>query len=901
MKKCLFVSIQLLLVLNSKIAYCKYVPEDFVHFYEYKKNEISVLLPDSNEIQVEAEINVNGVGKFLESEKVKSGLLESGVKSKYVELVYGSLIADSKQDIGIEKSFDYDARKLEVFVAARYLGGESKKNKYVKTVPDTSALILSNKLFSNIYDTNVAGNLNTQGVLGLGAGHMGFETSFGLNSASIADGDIVQRLNYGHDFVGKSVEVGYSAYGDADKNATSNFDKTTAKDVLSLSVFTNDNLLIKDEGDNRKLFFDMKAKGLILIKRDDKIIYSRSVSGGQNSVRYSRLPRGSYTVTVILRPEGYAEESYLQKINNVPSRTSAQGYDYSISVKNAENSDKFDVRNTSFADLAYAQAFLDNQLVLGTTLRTDTETTELGFGGVYNLEFLSLSGYLNQSDVSAFYNFGLNFMGLNVDYEMFDQKQLGEENRLIDALYRSNDYSQYNISYSFPIWGGNLSLFANRYKRHYDGMYSGSSDDLTLSLSFQKTIFRNISLSVGYNLSDSLEEGNSYKESVINTTVSIPLNQDDLKYTTGFEHSNLRDYRFSNTLSYRDDLFELDGIEVTGGSSLSQYVSANDSELSLSANFNSHSDKFVSNGYLNVSDKNNASGTLNAESTFIFTANDVYQTSESSDSYVVLDNQIKNENSKVNKQDVGLFHITENKGYERAYQLSGDKTFVGIRPYQSYKYQIDSDVSGFQTINKKNNNGQMFALPGNIRVVDNKIKKVISFMTYFEDFNNSPLNDVQCTGDGCVAVSKIGDGVYSISIAKDEAFKITSHKQICLMSENQLVGVKGSSQCFPQIEEDASGMQLVKSGLGDEKDTIYYLGVIGKDIPDEYRIHIANAGIKLIEKEFGDNVHLFANVGKKQESDNVSSSVLTSRDEILTKLNLYASYDDEQNQFTVIR
>jgi hypothetical protein len=191
----------------------------------------------------------------------------------------------------------------------------------------------------------------------------------------------------------------------------------------------------------------------------------------------------------------------------------------------------------------------------------------------------------------------------------------------------------------------------------------------------------------------------------------------------------------------------------------------------------------------------------------------------------------------------------------------------------------------------------VFTYPGTLGVMNSNLKKVISFVTYFEDFNEDSLNNIECKGTGCVNTTRVGDGIYSISVYEGHDYKIVSNNEFCLIDEGYLVENEGKSKCFPQVEEDgSSGLQIVKGGLGESDETIIYFGYVN-ELPSTLLEEIRLQGIEPIQYEFGKgNMYLF---GRLKDKNTVSLNQLASLDTIQDIIN-YANNADKFHQYSKV-
>ncbi|OCH48154.1 CS1-pili formation C-terminal domain-containing protein [Aliivibrio fischeri] len=880
-----------ILILNPNYCLANYIPEEFKHFYVYEKNNIIFELPNQVEVNIVVESNFKNIRKIINIEQLNKALIDSGIKKKYLNSVIKKITANDDEvtsSDGIITKFDSELKKLTLTVPPGYMSNKRRYQGYTNAEPKSKSLITTNRLYTNVYNGSASSTLNNKTILGLGKGY--FEMEGSLTSNSQSSSSKLQKTGYTYNFNGSSIEASYSRQSNLIDNATSNFDYNHGGENYKLAYFSNDNLLIKDERNAKKLYFDMKSTGTVNIERDGATIYSNSAGRGQQSINYKQLPKGNYNAVLILRPDGYKEERQSIRIINNTSRTSERGYDYSVSINNANfesrNNDKY---ISDYVDLALVKSLYDDKVIFGSNLQISDDDIHAGFGVKYNSTNLSLGIYSSQLNDGRIYNLNANIYGLNIDYEELDLKDRAVTD-LTAVRFGDNSYNQVTISYAMPLFSGYLSSFLNKYNEVDD--VNNGIDNLSLSVNYHETIFKNIGLDIGYTINHDYL-GSNYSESILTTNISIPLGH-EFEYSSGVDYSTNSKFRLANTIQYNDDLITLGDVEVSGGANMSEYIDSKNSELAVGGHLNINNDKFTANAYANVSDSGYRNFSANAETTTVFVEGDVYSTVNQSKSYLLMENDVKN---KKEYEDLGLVDIQINHGGSSRKNLKGDYTLIGLNDYSNYNFKLDTEVSGYQSVDKKAI-GSMFSYPGSVNKVNNKLKEVVSFLTYFEDFNKEPLNNVKCVGDGCVSISRVGDGIFNISITKDEVFKITSNNQVCLVGNEHIENLHGDSRCFPQIEEDSTGMQLVKSGLGRDDDVIYYLGIIGDEIPRDFKLKIAAQGIEVLEYDFDEKTHLFAKLNSKNQKSNLD---IAQQLNSLSEIQRYANYEQNNNKFTVIR
>ncbi|WP_104047927.1 TcfC E-set like domain-containing protein [Vibrio jasicida] len=867
-RKHLYRCILLSLAVTQNVQ-AQYVPEEFKHFYDFEENKIMFLLPNDSAYESEGFSNYYGVDSVSDEAGLRDAILNSGIKEKYVEEVINAITSGRDVDNrdGVTTDFSFEEKTVSVQVPAIYLDEERRELRYTSIEPDAQALIVGNHFFASYYGEDTSTTLNTDMTLGLGNGYISSDLTLsgGSNQDAELDGNAVF---YEHNLNSVALRIGYDAYDVEKNNSTSNMDYSNSKDNYYLSVSSSDNLFISDDEQSKKVYFDIKGSGTVDVVRDGRTIYTQSFLKGQHGISYKHLPRGNYNVELVIRADGYPEERIARRINNNVAQTSHQGYDYNVTLREStydsgEGSNNRIEKQLVYGDVSFTKALFHDSVMVGVNSQTDGE--DFGFGVLANYvgDWVDVGAYYNDIDDGRFFNSSLSVAGFSLDYQDYDgsdKHSATEISPLLRAVYGSESFDQTTLSYSLPILDSNISFYGSRVR--YDGTGNSSGfESQNLALNYNTTIFRDMQLNLGFSrtLNDNANQSTDVDD-IYSASVTIPLGDNHTTYSSGIDSSSRTGQRLVNSLLYDKDEIELiDGVDTSANASINNYIDGRQSEVSLNGRINMSNDKFNSSAYANVSNNSNTNLSFNAESTSIITKDDIYQTKENSQSYVIVESEARGFNSNKDDKDFGVLDTQVNSGYHTSTPIDSETRVVGLNEFSTYKFQVDSEISGYKS-SKSNHDvkSEMFTYPGSVHKVSNKVEPIVTFLSYFEDFNNKPLNDVKCIGDGCVSVGRVGDGIYSISLVKDKPFKVASDGEFCFI-EPEDVGSNGvMTKCFPKIETLDNGMQLVSSGLGTQEDRIYYLGVLEGALPDSLLSESRDAQIEYIQYNFANNVHLFA-------------------------------------------
>ncbi|WP_394126321.1 CS1-pili formation C-terminal domain-containing protein [Vibrio hepatarius] len=895
MKYIIFIPVcAILFVLWVSNVNAMYVPEDFQHFYKYERKNILFELPNQKKIKLKVDANFQHIKNFVDIELTSKGLSESGIKKKYVNEIIENISSISeylvKQDLYVEYLPDYNT--AIVHVPSEYMDGDYHKLEFTKQEPSSTALIVNNRLFTTSASDNFIGSLSTQSTLGLGRGHFELDTTIS-NDFNLE----IDKYSYTYDFQGASITAGYRNQASPTvNNSTSTFDYAYDVHGSYLSYYSNDNLLLKRKDEVGKIYFDMKGAGFVTLVRDGKVIYNSSVLRGQNFIPYSQLPSGNYNAILIVKPDGYQEERYKKIINNTPWYTSKRGYDYSFSFKKSNFESGINQYSSDYVDTSFVGSFLDRRLLINAQTQFDKETVHLGFGYNFKGNSLNTSGFIGAFADGTLININAGILGLSLDYRKLTLSNGSLPSNLTAVRYGDNSYSQTGFSYTSGFIYGNLGVNLSIYKEDITSEQENPLEILSLSLNHNSKIFTNTDLTLGYSYNKDVVDGNSkIDDHSVSMNISFPLGK-TLNYNTGFDYFQDSNTRFTNTVSYEAGSYRLGNVDLYASPYISHYVDLYSSDVTFGGNVAFGNDSFKGNAFGYITEKEAGALSSNLEFTTVLSKNGIHFTNEKSDSYLILNNDTTIQTEELS--DIGLVTLNSDRGYIRRHKIYGNNTIVNLKSYSDYDIAIDTQVSGFIGAKDSIPHDHMFSYPGTVKVINNKVTEIVDFLTYFSDFNNEPLNNVDCLGKACVSISNVGEGIFNISVVKGERFKIVSNNQVCLLKDFGLDNMNGTSYCFPTIKEKDNGAQLVMQGLGKEGDLIYYLGIREKPVPRNIKEDILESGIRIDDYKFGDNIHLFAHV---LSEDDVNSIELVSLKSLVARIQEYVVDSKHVQNYTVIR
>ncbi|HIF9141178.1 TPA: TcfC E-set like domain-containing protein [Photobacterium damselae] len=871
--------IYLTFIPNSASA--KFIPKDFEHFYSYSDDDLVFYLPNNKRKIIKVVSNIDQIKKIYNIGKFKQYLLDSGIKKNHIQNVISAVLKNNNSDVKI--NYNFDKKSIEIKVPSDFMVSKSKSSSFTNAESDETALITRSRLYASSYDGEFDASINNYSIIGFDKSHISLDSRF----STTGDPIVIDSTSYVRDFKGASLLIGYSSYGSEIVNSTSVFDYSSGDDEYRLSFFSNDNLLIGDKSTTGRIYFDMKANGSYRVKREGKIIYTDSVLKGQNFISYNKLPVGIYQIQIELRPDGMPQEVITKQVVNVSSITSKRGFDYNLSYSSSEKKYEDNDYSDNYITASGTYSLYDDRLLVGSNFSYDGNNSHYGIGLRFLLNDISASSYIeNLSNDGLLFAFNSSLYGFNFDYKNVDIDDLQTLSDLTVVRYGDHSYKQTNISYSFPFFNSSIGFFASRYEEYIGDNNEKNTTD-NISINYNRSIFKNTQLTLSYGLNSS----NDYDEYTLGASVNIPLD-DKFNYNSSYEYSSKRGTRFDNTIDYNSDLY-IEDVEFNNNINLTETVNRNNSNILFGASSTAQNDYFSGNAFVSISDDNYSNLTLSANSTSIITKDSINFTKDDADSFIL----VKNENKELDVvNDLGLIDLHKDNSYRQRQAIKGGSTIVPIDNYSDYQISLDNEVSGYKEIERNSGTAEMFSYPGTVKIINNKVREVVTFLTYFEDFNDEAVNDIKCKGDGCVAVNKVGNGIYNISVVKDNDFKLTYNNQICLIDSDVINHNKDASRCFPSISEQPNGLQIVTRGFkSDDNEVVYYLGVKDNKIPNDLAATLKNMNMSVVEYPFNKKVHLFVKVSKEI---NVNSEMMVTTMDVLTQVQKYASTEKNIGNYT---
>ncbi|MGR5264312.1 CS1-pili formation C-terminal domain-containing protein [Photobacterium damselae] len=889
-KKILAMSVALIL---SNNAYS--IPHGFEDLYEEQNGKIKLIINDDYIIELNA--NYSSESVTIDNSEIK--LLETNLEDTYLndkakkkiisDLTTGvqsSLECKGKRDVCIPEdnnNISYiiikNQKIVRILTPSSYLDSKRKKKKYISITNENKALISEHDLSFDMYDDSSSNYYyrNTS-FLGLGPGYISGD--FDLSEKTNDDDLELNELAY--NFLSESTRVrfGYTSdFVEQDWNATGLLDTNASKNIFGLTIGSTKQLEFQNKKTSQRIFFNSPSNGRLSVYRNEKPILEKNIVAGQNYLRMNELPQGIYDITIEVKNGGKIVFKENRTVFNKSKYNLNKGdLDYTVTVGNYEKKDIYN--NLDYGnddDIEYEDRAMINGKIaykINDSIIIGSEIGILESDSFYKaaLDYqitndLDISSVVNLfSNNSKYYQIDAIYKSFSIQFSNYDDHHpISEEPKIDNYFYGIGDNKQLSVSYSKNILLGDAYIsYINQ--ENNKGSYYNKLD--IYNIGYSLPIFHDSYLSINYSNIDSKSNYDNNDDWSVDLSLEIPIgNFDSVRYTGNFD-----DNGESNRIAY-NHYVELNNnisgnIEAGVKYDHHEYDSENVvSDASLSLNQNS---SYTNSSLYGYADSNGyASLSMNLNTNTIITTDNLYVTSNNSDSYLALEND-SYKDPNMDDSFSSVANIKKNNELSKRVHIDNNIEIIPVDNYKEYQVSIDTDASDFY------NQGEDFVksttAPGTVIGMDLRLYNVDSYISIFNDLSGSPVSNIKCIGEGCYGIQEIHNGVYKIRVAKGQPFKLVTNNERCFIptSESITSNNLGENFCMPTTE-DQNGVQMAKIN----KKYYYYVGMYSdKDI----FINTARTIYHNIEEQFvfrnaGNNTLVFLSSDtkvSKQDKENIN-------------------------------
>ena len=835
----------------------------------------------------EIRIQTSQQAQVVEKLQVIFGIDEAVSQAIAESLVTG--VQSSKECVGyrsecglLPELYDFvyvpDSHSLIAHVNSLYLEEqrEELELEFVRTETDHNSVIMSHGLnlsgsYSDTTDHTSAYSYQHENYIGFGKyGYIHNDLNY-----SDVNGFSSDDSSYNYAQGNTRFSVGYK-YQERAWNSTQFLENNSKTSGYMLSVGSTRELVKKSIANSRRVYLNVPRAGRLEINDDrGRVLLSRNVNAGQDYFDYNELPVGTYTATIRIfdgSEEFYNEDRLI--VNTASSGLASGQVDYHITagflsreLTNTGLDESFDNNSISFAYDNYESPIFTNGklnyqvtdfLALGGgVFVTSTDNYNYVGGNLLLGEVSRLSAVTGLfDDGSSFYNVDFGLYDLSLSYTNFES----EGGNLSDVslsrlLFGNSSYMSLSMNYSRYL-SRNVSsyisgiLTRNQYKDLTNG-YTNDSESWSARSGVQ---ISSLPLDSKLSLELSASESSDINYGVM-ASVTIPLG-----LSNNYMHSTQArfDERGNSTLSHRDtvssSIVNRDNLNVSSSAGLYYQDSEEDSnnaDLSISANYkNKHMD---TNSYVYVNSNSSANISAYIGTSNIITSEGIEFTSEKSSSYFIANNDTGNLSS--DGKFLAVVNSERNGKQGNTYVSEDALNVYPLKEYKEYEFELDTEASDFY------NNGESYisatSYPGTIIRLDTSLSELKSFISTFSDINGSPIDGVECIGDGCVSTDRLVEGVYQFKVKNKLPYKIISKTNQCVIPELSSVNNLnlGNNFCMPTFEENVEGYQIaLVDGI-----YYYYLGQYkDSNVVLNYQNKLSESGVEIINKRLGEYSYIFA-------------------------------------------
>ncbi|ABV88028.1 CS1-pili formation C-terminal domain-containing protein [Shewanella pealeana] len=927
------------------------IPDEFAELYSGSTEQFSFQLASSNDQLViklnstptSASLNRASKAKveqYLTAHNVKpqaaSDIVAAMQHISTSSLCQGKVSECSLMPERYAFTYDFEHKKLSLFINADLIDNRNTSRRFHDATNEQYGVINSVNLNYHYFSdggSSVIGRDET--LIGLKYGSI----KSSLYADSAANKFDAEQLSYDYEAQNRRVQFGHFKYG-YEQNTTAFMDLSGSYSQDIVNYSSSQNLIEGGKQNNRRLFYILPNKGRIEVYRDSHLIYSKNVDSGQQSIAFRDLPYGSYTATVVVIAAGREILKERQQIVNNSAFSLNKGeYDYSFSAgrfndryedsyegvveQNRQrqliklqaklgyrvNSDslqadavnlsaqaialdaylealpeqsKLQLDSNNFVEGKFSYQLTDSTMV-GARLLSNSDSTlsELGIKTSFNDASTAQFKYASFSNGSQFMAADVSFYSIGVGYEKFDSAD--SDFGLDNFMLSNTGYQRLNVNLSSDLWGGQGYLLYVNNKldaTNSPALFVDQSDYWSVSAGFSHSFIADsvINFSATFQGGDSFGVEDDWYAGVLwsvplsagwSASSSVSVSRQGLDE---FRNSVANDRQVTRNLSMNNEL----GISYNG-TDVDRNMSSD-----LSSNISYDNSYVASDTYAYISSDGTHSVSSSFNSTQVLSAKgEAYFTSEQSDSYIIVDAQ----NQGGDDAHRGLLSIYDDNTLSYSENIDREETIIAVDKYKAFNARLDTDSSNYISDQTRDISG--YSLPGTVMALDIDLVKVKTFISSFDDVNHRVIANVQCTGEGCIDVEQVEEGVFKISVIAGSDYQLVSDNQTCvtpsLDRDSTYIVNTGNNYCLPGLDNDETLMLAQDNALQPIKidgEQYYFIGMFTNE---EERLNtglkLQQAGLSVITRSVGSRQYVYVVNGSSLSAMQVS---------LLNELSLYA-------------
>ncbi len=820
MRNKLLRSISTVSVLTCSLGgYANEYPLEFADFFEQRSEQVDVVIEGlSRSESLLADVSYDAFQLPAASHEVLSAfLVEQGLTREAALSIISQLERGIEANPGCARAlsscipedvpgvaefvFDYDAKLLRIFISSEMFERPSGEREYYDPITAKGALINWSNLYAYANDDTHNLNLTNETLLGLPMGYLSVNTQY-KHSNSEHDFD-VNRAIYSHEFNDLRVLAGYQNANSVRLNSTDFLNNGTDYSGVSVALGRSTNLLKGALGAQQRLYFFAPQSGQLEVYQGERLLLTKVVDSGEQSIGYDELPVGTYNVTLHLKQgSSLVFEEQRQVVNSSNFSLPVGDWDYRFELGRLDDEDvgyagealpsveSRDYIRTLFSYRPMERWLMgsgvvsngqDAQWLLGSRLAFTNKISAQYVAGVF--------------DDSSLYQFGsLDVSPFSFSVRQFEHDNLYRPSELGRLLYGADNITEYSVGTSGSVLGGHA--FGNYFRHDIEGrQYQHSSDNV--SLTWTRPLWNgDFSVNASYG----------------------KINTGQERYSAGISWGR----RFGDSYSGRVGTRISDNDQVYGYADAS-YTHSGDrwkgvaqvgvkdyntsrlvSEGSLSLSGDTDAVRYDSYGYVSSNGGRSISGSISG-SQMVSSAGSAV-TSGRGQAYVEFSPEWVGDQKAPSDAEVNYSVMRNNKHWNEKFVPVGQSKLVNLPVYSEVGFALDTES---KNIDSKMSKESFFVMPGTYYRLNSDIVPLISQIFILNDMNGDVVKHARCLGDGCKGVEALSDdGVFRVNYRPNEPFKLISEKRLCVYNPELIGGRAVQAYCLPGLD-DMDG-QLVR-------------------------------------------------------------------------------------------
>lgn len=778
-----------LAVLDVNAVYARVVPNGFESFFEETRETIDIHIAGVDfPITAKALISYDTF-QVLEDERgsLVDFFKRNKIKQNYADEITNAIISGVyvNDSVQLQKyNYDYDNRTLTIELDSDMIDF-TKDAQYHSYFRDSNAMINETDLYVFASGNNSNVDWSNDTTVGLEFGHFNFDTNYTTQDKEFE----VRTGLYDLDFSGQRLSLGYLELGSQYEflNSTDFLHNGADYSGYFARFGTSDNLLKGTNESRQVIGFYTPQAGQMEVIRNGEIIRSRAVKQGQQEIEYRDLPRGVYTINIVVKRGGdILVDETRSIVNNRDNNLLVGELDYKLQAGLLENEDSY----------AEASVFyrLSERHSIGASVASDLNENMFRIGGKYYINDSFSLQYLGAGFDSGvkYYQGNVSFNGLGVNARNLESK--GGKVGLSSTLYGEDNFSEWGVNYSATVFDG--SAYIGYYRSNIDGSDTLNQSD-NVSLTWSRAAFGGrLSFNSTYSVYDGRDDSLSFG-------ISWSYEPTDfLTYTSSVFGNN-------NKLDYLSQNFSINGSWENHDASLTVGAKSSEGELTneLSGFGSGSNDKINYNAFgFYSSDNYSLSGTF--KSTQVITKEELLTTSQNGRSFVSVNPQWSTVPKDVNEVSYSIYKDGE-RSYGGALE-SSESSLIPLPVYTDVRFELDTEYNDLEVDVRSK---EQFTVPGTHYSLNSRVTPLRNQVFLLKDIDGNSVDKATCAGEGCKSVNDITDGVYSVTYRDDQSFYLLSGNRVCIFNPMHVGNRFVNSYCLEGIDELIDNVDIVYGNM----------------------------------------------------------------------------------------